>query len=183
VGEILATTDGGRVWHTQLRRPRMISSVDFVNPRDGYAFLAPPPGTYTMGGAEGTLFATIDGGGAWTVRQAGGVHPWEGGRYPENGFQRPPVFYNAVGSPSDPSAFLVTRDGGLRWTVVGQVPLTLGAAPVVSFANPRDAWVMPGLYDGRIWVTHDGGLTWRRGPELPGNLYPQSITLVSPITP
>jgi photosystem II stability/assembly factor-like uncharacterized protein len=186
-GELLVTQDGGQHWSVQLTEERPMGTVDFVSAKLGFLFLPPPPGTFTMGGAEGTLLRTTDGGRHWTVIQQGGIHPWEGGHVPQNGFQGGPVFFNgqdgwvpvSTGAGPGTAGLQVTTDGGLRWHRVGaRRSWEIGSVDPVG---PKNVWItgVAGVNGGPTFLLHsiDGGRRWQE--LLPALRPTQAMTMFS----
>jgi hypothetical protein len=142
---ILATTDGGAHWTTQLSGPLNLTSVDFVNGQDGWAV-----------GTTG-LLATTDGGAVWTALAEPcpvirSVH-----------FISPAAGYAVAGGsdvagtdPEVPGAggeVLATVDGGHSWHALPAPP----DAQTVCFSDPQHGWLGA---SGQLYRTSDGGQRW-----------------------
>jgi Photosynthesis system II assembly factor YCF48 len=127
---ILATTDGGAHWTTQLSGQLNLTSVDFVNGQDGWAV-----GTTS-------LLATTDGGAVWTPLTepcpvVSSVHFFS----PADGYAV------AVG------ALLVTSDGGHTWH---PRPAPAGVQ-TACFSDAEQGFLGA---NGRLYRTSDGGAHW-----------------------
>lgn len=74
-----------------------------------------------------------------------------------------------LGTPGDPNAVLITRNGGESWKQVGEIPASepprswLGASGL-AFVSPQTGWAVRG---NQLWETEDGGVRWSR-VALPG---------------
>jgi len=163
--KILATSDGGNSWVVQTTpRPSEVAviwpsqppsswnfnAVDFVDQDNGFVV-----------GAVGVILATVDGGATWVYK---GNPVFD--RLSDVSFsdaQHGEIAGDLRGKDEDAFTALVTVDGGQTWT-----PQRAGApadpgTPVnflaVALTEPRHA-VVAGRF-GRIWVTFDGGGTWR----------------------
>jgi photosystem II stability/assembly factor-like uncharacterized protein len=128
---ILATTDGGAHWTTQLSGSLNLGEVDFVNGQDGWAV-----GTTS-------LLATTDGGVVWTPLPepcpvVGGVDFFS----PSDGY-----------ALSGDGGILVTGDGGHSWSPVA----TPSGVQTVCFSDARHGWLGA---NGRLYRTSDGGRQW-----------------------
>jgi len=142
---ILATSDGGAHWATQLGGQLNLTSVDFVNGQDGWAV-----GTTS-------LLATTDGGAVWTplaepcpvIRSVHFLSPTAGYAVAGGG--------NAAGAdpqfPATAGVVLVTSDGGHTWH---PLPAPAGVQ-TVCFSDPQHGWLGA---NGRLYRTSDGGDNW-----------------------
>ena len=142
---ILATTDGGAHWTTQLSGALNLTSVDFVNSQDGWA----------VGGTR--LLATTDGGALWTaltepcplIRSVHFISPADG--YAVAGGS------NLGGTgpeiPLTGGEILATADGGHSWH-----PLPAPKdVQTVCFSDAQHGWIGA---NGQLYRTSDGGSRW-----------------------
>jgi photosystem II stability/assembly factor-like uncharacterized protein len=142
---ILATTDGGAHWTTQLSGKLNLTSVDFVNGQDGWAI-----GTTS-------LLATTDGGAVWTplpepcpvIRSVHFISASDGYAVAGSG--------SAAGAdpefPATGGAVLVTSDGGHTWNPLPAPP----DVQTVCFSDPQHGWLGA---NGQLYRTSDGGRHW-----------------------
>jgi hypothetical protein len=154
-GAILATTDGGARWRSQLSGKLNLTSVDFISGQDGWAV-----------GAS-TLLATTDGGTRWAalpepcavIRSVHFISPATGfavagGR----GLTRPgsgPVI------PAQGGVVLATTDGGRSWH-----PLAAPAdAQSVCFSDSGHGWLGA---NGLLYSSADGGRNWTAATSAAG---------------
>ncbi|MGH3244907.1 MAG: WD40/YVTN/BNR-like repeat-containing protein [Trebonia sp.] len=152
--KILATTDGGAHWATQLSGALNLSSVDFINGQHGWA----------VGAA--TLLTTTDGGAHWRSLPEpcpviDSVH-----------FISPTTGFAVAGSrgigattgpqpPDRGGVVLTTSDGGRDWH-----PLAAPAdAQTVCFSDPRHGWLGAA---GLLYRTSDGGRDWTAATSMAG---------------
>lgn len=70
----------------------------------------------------------------------------------------------------------VTTDGGTYWSPMRTPPVWLANGPAglpqvnqVVFADPADGWLYNQYNSGLVWVTHNGGASWRE-IALPGTI-------------
>jgi photosystem II stability/assembly factor-like uncharacterized protein len=141
---ILATTDGGAHWATQLSGNLNLTSVDFISARDGWA-----------AGAT-SLLATTDGGAHWAplpepcpIRSVHFISPSTGfavagGR--ELGGEDPSV-------PLAGGVVLATSDGGRSWHQIAAP----ADAQTVCFSDPVHGWLGA---DGLLYRTSNAGRSW-----------------------
>lgn len=145
---IMATTDGGSHWTTQLSGKLNLTSVDFVTARDGFAV-----GTTS-------LLATTDGGAHWTarpepcavIRSVHFISPKvgfavAGGRNGGGGQDQEPTL------PVLGGVVLTTSDRGQTWH---SLPAPANAQSD-CFSDANHGWVGA---DGELDRTADGGQTW-----------------------
>ena len=118
-GFILATSDGGAHWTSQLAGARdSLNDVSFIDARQGWA-----------AGSGGLLYRTSDGGASWT--QLPMNHAWEFGAVcfgdAEHGWLVVHPHWNLSAATADAGAewgllhqlvLLATSDGGQTWTAV-----------------------------------------------------------------
>jgi photosystem II stability/assembly factor-like uncharacterized protein len=162
-GRIVATTDGGARWSTQLTTDADFGEVDFLSSRTGWA----------VGDHE--LLGTADGGRCW--RQL--AEP-DGGSLRMVHFATPTVGFGVAGGafslepagsstsstdegftgafvPVDPrtgGVLVETDNGGRSWSPVPSAPAN---AQSVCFVNGADGWLGAG---GGLYRTTDGGQHW-----------------------
>lgn len=163
-GRILATTDGGHTWKTQLLTSEAFQAVDFVSPTTGWA----------VGHHE--LLGTSDGGRCW-VRLGEPGQPLASVHFvsAQDGWGV------AAAAPASSSPRPVpgggilerTTDGGRTWSAVPGAPAN---AQSVCFVNGTDGWLGA---DGRIFATTDGGSSWRQveNPSDPSGHSPRQVDL------
>ena len=170
---LLATTDGGRHWTQTLSeaaasRGTALTGVLFTSRLRGYAVGGSVAcGGMTPGMCDAGLFATTDGGRVWRRLAAGGLAPDS---------------LSAAGGHVFASGLLCDPDGACRAAVdviaSGRAKLLSLVGPAlrenpfvrVSFTDGADGWLLTppagGISDsngfGSIYVTADGGRTWRR---------------------
>jgi photosystem II stability/assembly factor-like uncharacterized protein len=63
----------------------------------------------------------------------------------------------------------VTADGGAHWSLMRAPAVSLSQVSQVLFANRADGWLYNPYLSGHVWVTHNGGASWRE-ITLPGNV-------------
>ena len=181
------TTDAGRTWTklegglptgflgrigVSISRSRpdtvytVIEYIDDLTPEQQQRFLE---GFGTVGGGEGRLYRSDDGGATWrqaAPAPAGG--PGAGGQGRgggRGGFDggRPPYYYGQVRvDPNDPETVYVlsvgwsrSRDGGATWERIG-----FGGDNHALWINPADSLHMILGHDHGMGVTFDGGEEW-----------------------
>jgi len=169
------TTDGGQTWQQegsfQSVSPFFMS---FVNAQDGWA-LADLNGA--TGNETASLFRTTDDGATWTKVADTGIPP-NNGTIPFAGTKRGLTFLNAstgwlTGFSYVRPLFYVTHDGGGAWQLQTLPPppgasLDQSDIEPPSFFNDHDG-ILPiqvttptaGAADLDVYVTHDGGATWK----------------------
>ena len=146
-GEIIATTDGGLHWTTQLKGDLGLASVDFVDGSHGWAV-----------GAR-HLLVTTDGGSHWTalpeqckaIRQVHFVSPKVGFAIAGG------IDLSGAPSPLAPvrrGVLLTTSDGGRTW----HRATAPADAQSVCFGTPKRGWLGA---DGALFRTIDGGRSWQ----------------------
>jgi hypothetical protein len=154
-GAILATTDGGAHWATQLSGKLNLTSVDFISGQDGWAV-----GTTS-------LLVTTDGGAHWAALPEPcpvirSVH-----------FTSPASGVAVAGGTSADGVLLATSDGGRTWH-----RLTAPAnAQTACFSDPRHGWLGAG---GLLYRTTDGGGHWTALTSMDGPLgsgYPAEMSV------
>jgi len=68
-----------------------------------------------------------------------------------------------------PAQLAVTADGGARWFLMRAPAVSLSQVSRVLFANRADGWLYGPYVSGHIWVTRNGGASWRE-ITLPGTV-------------
>lgn len=154
-GRILATSDGGAHWVSQLSSANRIGSVDFVSSQAGWAV------------ANTHLLGTTDGGACWhylgepaqPLRQVHFVSPSQGWGIAGGG-----LTLGAGGAVSGESGVPVppqsggvlaqTANGGATWALDSSAPTN---AQSVCFATPSQGWLAA---SGVIYRSSDGGASW-----------------------
>jgi photosystem II stability/assembly factor-like uncharacterized protein len=141
-GVVLATTDGGATWETQVSGAAgQLKDVWFADEAHGWAV-----------GSATTILATADGGAHWTAQKApGGYNEWYGVTFTD-------ALHGWVVGGAEQNAFgtiLVTSDGGETWRTQWSKGNVLYAA---AFIDETRGWVAGW---GRILATADGGRHWR----------------------
>ncbi len=146
-GTILATTDGGENWVSQVSNTTQdLQGVSFVDANNGWAV-----------GFGGTILATTDGGATWVAQDSGvvGDHQFRAVHFVDanNGWA---VGYLGFSEILD-DVIVHTTDGGATWTeqattVEGQ---SLWA---VDFVNDSIGWAVGDT--ATILATTDGGSSW-----------------------
>ncbi len=159
---ILATTNGGTLWRTQLSTSQVVGQVDFVSAADGWAV------------AEDELLGTTDGGRCWQalgepsvghLRTVHFVSPTlgfgvAGGTAPLLGQGEKPPGDEGFGQafapvpPRQGGKLVMTSDGGRHWTVLSGAPAN---AQSVCFVSPTLGWLGAG---GGLYRSTDGGTSW-----------------------
>ena len=139
---ILATTDGGAHWTTQLSGPLNLASVDFVNGQDGWAV------------GTASLLATTDGGAVWTpltepcpvIRSVHFISPADGYAVADGD--------NATAAnPGAGGEVLATFDGGHTWHPLPAPP----GVQSVCFSDTQHGWLGA---NGQLYRSSDGGNRW-----------------------
>jgi photosystem II stability/assembly factor-like uncharacterized protein len=147
-GCLIATSDGGQTWTTQVSNiSGALLGVDFVDELHGWAI-----------GAKGLILATADGGMTWT-RQASGVSQAVRAIDFVNTLDGWAVYYTT----SPRRAYLLqTRNGGAKWT-----RRSLGYATLVGDLfrfGSRRGWISLFNPIKKTLVTTDAGAHWRGRP-------------------
>jgi photosystem II stability/assembly factor-like uncharacterized protein len=146
---ILATTNGGRHWSTQLSGQLNLTSVDFISASVGWAV------------GTDTLLVTSDGGAHWaSLPEPGSCLPIRSVHFisSRTGFAVAGGREIADFGPEVPGTggvVLATGDGGRTWRALAGP----ADAQTVCFDDPRDGWLGAG---GRLYRTTDGGRNWTR---------------------
>jgi len=74
-----------------------------------------------------------------------------------------------------PAQLAVTADGGARWFLMRAPAVSLSQVSRVLFANRADGWLYSPYLSGHIWVTRNGGASWRE-ITLPGNIEAMAVS-------
>ena len=172
---LLHTSDGGRHWSSQLAwsaQPRATVPGNevrllFVDETHGLVL--------NRAGSDGkpVLYRTTSGGSSWQALALPGI-PAPGSPVSfidaQHGWLLADV--NAAMSQSTATIFR-TNDGGSTWLQVAHVDLN-SASPGLTMNGDKDSlafsdadtgWLVADSAGGNaiLWVTHDGGLTWKQG--------------------
>ncbi|MEK6322970.1 MAG: YCF48-related protein [Acidobacteriota bacterium] len=175
-GVVLKTTDGGSSWTaTRIGHKEVPTTVFFVDANNGWIGGAtPPPGDDEGIGGPSALLATTDGGNTWQSRYNVPISIYR-------------VFFvdkmNGWASGSK-GVIYNTADGGLTWNTqrteieMGDGPLDLAGDGVKQFAisglqfiDKDHGFAAASATEGeagRMLVTSNGGVAWRRQWILPG---------------
>jgi photosystem II stability/assembly factor-like uncharacterized protein len=154
-GALLATHDGGGHWRhiTPSSRTSPIRTAAFLDRTHGWAA--------TVGAVEVPLqiFRTTDGGGAWTLSEVAvdsafdvsldfvdAQHGWL--------VVAAQTITGLVGS----GELFLTADGGATWIPLPSPP----SGHPVRFINLATGWTVGGAPFNKLYVTHDGGHTWKQ---------------------
>ena len=161
-GGIVRSRDGGTSWELIDEGHGIHPDVHTVNVIPG----APSLLVATTGHG---VYRSLDGGDVWTSADRGlgprlymahlAVHP-----------SRPEALFTAAaaGIPPDwardaDAAFFRSDDRGISWRRWGGSPESLTAAPRAVAGDPMDPdTVVVGMTDGTVWLTEDGGGSFRR---------------------
>lgn len=74
-----------------------------------------------------------------------------------------------------PAQLAVTADGGAHWYLMRAPAVSLSQVSRVLFANSADGWLYSPYLSGHVWVTHNGGASWRE-ITLPGNVETMAVS-------
>jgi photosystem II stability/assembly factor-like uncharacterized protein len=170
------TIDGGRTWTSFSNLPFRGGSIRFINDANGFVFESEPVGMHKQ---PVWLYQTMDGGATWTLKYTNDpLDPNAGTSLPFGGLKYGVTFRDTltgwVGgmTPMDGFVYLYkTTDGGVTWS---QQPLALPpgyqsafiTTTAPTFFGPNDA-ILPVRMGGNagtdlfIYITHDGGATWK----------------------
>lgn len=184
---VYRTTDGGRTWHVSIPTGCATAceggSIDFFDARRGYALVE-------TRARDHRLFRTEDGGRTWQLVSRPPVYGLvafvDGGR----GFAfggEPPGIIGPIQSP--PLGYLYeTDDGGRTWSrkKLGgsasfvEQPFAVFGRYVVVVQNGRNPAGGLNLAPGAVWVSGDGGRSWRPHPVAAALGLQPSFDLASP---
>jgi photosystem II stability/assembly factor-like uncharacterized protein len=156
-GLIVQTNDAGTHWQER-KFLTGIGKVDFVDSLRGWA--------YAFDGDSARFIHTKDGGKTWTIQRynlnvlvqlrafdfVDSLHGWAMGK---------------GGGFSDYPVVIGTRNGGDTWETLYQFPFD-GTSRIfvdIDFADSLNGWligsaIIDGIYQGEIYRTTDGGLSW-----------------------
>lgn len=178
--EVFRTIDGGRTWRTATIPARDVSSISFINSREGWllAFLGAGTGKHAV-----EIYRSTNGGESW-IKVASATPDDIGSGLPFHGAKTSITFLNPTTGWIGGMFFAaggfylyVTHDGGRTWRQQSvPVPRELtphwrGFPQPPKFLTARDG-ILPVFYDilndfgediGRVvvfYATHDGGSTW-----------------------
>ena len=175
---VLRTTDGGAHWTEMHPIPSPGFETSFYFLDATHAWITDTPGSEASGwccGGPGNLLAPSTAYQLRTFRTADGGRTWQQGT-PVSA-QTLPGFYGGLGPALfflDPvhgwlllratNAIYSSSDGGMHWQLTSSDPA--GTAPdcsmdQMSFASPGTGWLTTSCGTENLWVTHDGGVTWR----------------------
>lgn len=155
-GGILATTDGGKTWRTQLSGHVNITTLDFIDANTGWAAgIDIVPGT-------GILLSTTDGGKHW-ARLSEPSRPLRSvsfanasiGFGPAGGTPLSQTTVTEATQPYDSARLAATRDGGRTWSLLDE-PLGVASACASSASS---AWAG---YEATVLHSDDAGDSWVR---------------------
>ena len=191
VAGLAETVDGGRTWRiVPLKLPTQVGApvVDFSDAQHGWLLLDLAS---SMQQEQAALYATVDGGAHWTAIASTAT----GGALPVAGF-KDVTFRNATdgwltaGWPVPAGLALYrTTDGGHTWAQQALPGLpsgsgwsirppvfdgTWGAVEVAGVTTPPTSTLI-------VYVSSDGGATWRPTPPLRSAM-PADPVLLSPLT-
>jgi len=161
VGQLSRTNDGGRSWSH--RESGSLSQLQFFDARHGYSV------EETLTGSR--FRATTDGGDTWSIVSLPVSH------VDVMSFTNPKTGILAGRSQATNDSetreakmlhVLVTRDGGLHWTMA-QLPVQSdGVAKACAWLDPQTAFLAiwrPNDGGSELLKTSDGGATWARHPD------------------
>ncbi len=147
MGVILATTNGGKTWETQLDSAGgWLTGITFLDQENGWAV-----------GEFGTIWRTKDGGDSWKQARRAPTPTW---LYDVHFIDKQRGW--TVGRFE---TVMSTEDGGESWTRKPMPPIRrpFGLSlnyRAVRFATPLKGWIVG--QHGNILHTKDGGKTWDR---------------------
>jgi photosystem II stability/assembly factor-like uncharacterized protein len=145
---VVATTDGGRHWTTQLYAHEPLMGADFLDASHGWVVGA----THLFVTSDGTRWEQLDQPHEllWSVHFASATHGWAIAGGDPSGYV---VTLNGVAAPYSGGRLLSTSDGGHSWISLGAVH----DAQSVCFADQSNGWVGT---PGAVYRSSDGGLSW-----------------------
>lgn len=162
---IIATTDGGARWRTQVIPPTVgyLSGIACSDAHDCTAVGQAAPN------GQAVIIATTDGGATWTQ------------------VPTPPGILDlsavscqsdhqciAIGSTAGGDVALVSASTGSAWTQGGALPATMSSATGISCSDDRTCWVTAQTVlnldhvAGAVALTTDGGSQWATATTPPG---------------
>lgn len=205
---IFRTVDGGKSWQ-QIKLPQELSSANFwAYVFDADMALLQPFQVKRTTTPPQYFYRTVDGGVTWQrcnwpsmpiEAQSGSLsirwtfldhmHGWVMTLSPsslQGGGRR--------SSPSENQMLFQTDNGGQTWQLVARLPLKYNASGL-SFIDAHTGWLVtsadkpghtspsdPQAFPDVLYVTHDGGHTWKQSPDLPLPVHvaPLNFSLGSP---
>ncbi len=188
--EIFRTIDGGRTWKRATIPAPAVTSISFINPREGW-LMASLFANPLVGEEAVDIHHSTDGGETWTkvagasyFSSSGGL-PYRGGKYSIT-FLNPTTGWIAGFLPNNLYLY-VTHDGGRTW-LQQKLPLPPDLTPSwhaylrpLKFFTAQDG-IFPVVYSllnnsGEaimmrvvFYATHDGGTTWAHTTPMPVSL-------------
>ncbi|MBM3147876.1 MAG: hypothetical protein FJ000_08310, partial [Actinobacteria bacterium] len=152
--ELLRSADGGATWQARPidERPEWLYQVRFVDARHGFI----------AAGQYGSRH------GGWVLTTADGGRAWRARKVADTPIKAACFIDRLEGWAIGDQDIVHTGDGGRSWTV--QLHRDNGAVhgSDIWFVDARHGWAV-GEAPGRVWMTADGGRTWRvvwRGDEI-----------------
>lgn len=160
--QIIRTTDGGATWVllTPPGPPRGMVSLASMDPSHAWVAIGS-----RLTHHDGSVYGTVDGGLSWHRTAVGSGLPQIGFLSDATGF----LLLHQGLSTYEAVRLLGTTDGGRSWRLVAasgprpNTPLYYGQKSGFTFRDPVDGWIT-GTFGGKsvvMYVTHDGGATWR----------------------
>lgn len=162
---VLATSDGGAHWHTQLSfagpGPGWYGGIAFVGRRRGFVF------SKSVSAQTSSLYRTLDGGRHWTLLATALA--------PGDTIVGAPEFVSAEvgwlplqpGEDQEQGGVLRTLDGGRNWRSFGLSQRYALSIRAISFVSATEGWaieLLGGNPHGALAVTHTGGRSWEPVP-------------------
>ncbi|MEN3330813.1 MAG: hypothetical protein V7641_178 [Blastocatellia bacterium] len=155
--DLLATTDGGKTWQSQIRLPMSVFDIEFPDKMAGWA-----------SGSKGAIYHTTNGGLAWDKQkselEAGDAFTLPGSEgakmFKISGISFPDAEHGyaaARANEEDTGRILGTSNGGASWAK--QRIIADSGARDLFFLNANEGWILTekGAY---IYHTLDGNKTW-----------------------
>jgi photosystem II stability/assembly factor-like uncharacterized protein len=155
--DLLATTDGGKTWQSQIRLPMSVFDIEFPDKMTGWA-----------SGSRGAIYHTTNGGLAWDKQkselEAGDAFTLPGSEgakmFKISGISFPDTEHGyaaARANEEDTGRILGTSNGGATWAK--QRIIADSGARDLFFLNANEGWILTekGAY---IYHTLDGNKTW-----------------------
>lgn len=198
---IFRTMDGGRTWAKTLpppgHRPTASLAAGFFGTADAWVAAAATSGV--------TVYRTTDGGQAWrhTSVQIANPQASPTASPPQTESPQHVTFLDpshgwiwvspgpAMGGEA--GTLIATTDGGAHWTAVSVAKVREGSLPAVPYLGIKSGFSFTSATDGwmtvratmraaaAVYVTRDGGRTWRR-KAWPPSLAPAHIVGLSPLS-
>jgi hypothetical protein len=160
-GDLLWTEDGGTTWKDKTPAGVQVAAVYFGDQQNGWVL------PYPSQGEDYRAYHTSDGGSTWQVQSmpvpAGEWQPLQISFIdPAHGWASYRLMTNNIFSLGK---LLKTEDGGNTWTV-----LDLPIGEKVFFEDDLNGWTAGGVGDNELYVTTDGGKTWKAENPKTANL-------------